>query len=201
MASSNYENAILVFCVGNHTPACPSRFYCTCMREQSTEDDAMAALLGEEEREGVLDVNAVGGYYHGTAGTALLISCSKNWLRLAVMLLDNGADVNKADDEATMTTRLTELMSTRHTIMATKLLCYLAGTTRIWSWPDCCFPAVQKTTIPHNLPKRSSRWQQAKFTPIFDVSQGNFCNAVGGSSVEASGGEGRVASFAFVLWM
>ena len=41
------------------------------MREQSTEDDAMAALLGEEEREGVLDVNAVGGYYHGTAGTAL----------------------------------------------------------------------------------------------------------------------------------
>ena len=56
----------------------------------------MAALLGEEEREGVLDVNAVGGYYHGTAGTALLISCSKNWLRLEVMLLDNGADVNKA---------------------------------------------------------------------------------------------------------
>jgi len=50
--------------------------------------------LSEEERNGVFDVNAVGG---NELETALIVSCVKNWLRLAGMLLDKGADVNKAD--------------------------------------------------------------------------------------------------------
>ena len=53
----------------------------------------MAALL-EEQREGVLDVNAVG---RSRRETALHLSCDRNWLRLVVMLLDKGADVNKED--------------------------------------------------------------------------------------------------------
>ena len=52
----------------------------------------MGALL-EEEREGVLELNAVGG--HGQE-TALHLSCHNNWLRLVVMLLDKGADINQA---------------------------------------------------------------------------------------------------------
>ena len=57
----------------------------------------MAALL-EEEREGVLDLNVVGGY---PRVTALHLSCNRNWSRLAAMLLDKGADVNKASNYGT----------------------------------------------------------------------------------------------------
>ena len=58
MSSDEDNDAFPAQCEGNHSPACPNRFFCTCVREESTEDDAMAVLL-EQEREGVLDVNAV----------------------------------------------------------------------------------------------------------------------------------------------
>ena len=80
-------------CEGNHDPTCPNRLVCSCLRSQSTEDDAITVLL-QEERRGVLDVNAVGGRYKRTS---LLISCENNWLRLVVMLMDKRADVNKTD--------------------------------------------------------------------------------------------------------
>ena len=66
MSSDDDNDASPAQCEGNHSPACPNRFFCTCMRNESTEDDAMAVLL-EQEREGVFDVNAVGGYGRETA--------------------------------------------------------------------------------------------------------------------------------------
>ena len=60
MNSSESDDDTPAHCEGNHDPSCPSCFYCKCKRGESTEDDAMGALL-EEEREGELDVNAVGG--------------------------------------------------------------------------------------------------------------------------------------------
>ena len=94
MSISESDSNPLAQCEGNHNPVCPNRFYCKCKMKESTEDDAMGALL-EEEREGVLDLNAVGGYGQETA---LILSCNRNWLRLAAMLLDKGADVNKANN-------------------------------------------------------------------------------------------------------
>ena len=71
MNSSDGNSNISAHCDGNHDPACPNRFYCKCKREESTEDDAMGALL-EEEREGLLDLNAVGSY---DCKPALHLSC------------------------------------------------------------------------------------------------------------------------------
>ena len=79
--NNKYGKEVPDSCEGNHTPACPNRLFCACTSDGSNEEHAMV-VFGEEERHGLLDLNAVGGY---DQKTALFLSCDNDWLRLAVM--------------------------------------------------------------------------------------------------------------------
>ena len=86
----------------NHSPSCPTLLFCSCKSGWSCEKDALAALK-EDKEKGMLDANAEGVQKGAGTNTRspLLWSAERNWARLATVLLDEGADVDKATSSET----------------------------------------------------------------------------------------------------